>query len=155
MEGGLAVNIFPRPTAILVGVVLPMSTCPAVAHQLTGPATVVAEAAGDFAYELTLVIAPAAEFLFSEMNGSDNTDIGWWTADGFCLEVVEAGTYPIEVTGTLVDPTLPGTVIYTHAMCNPWWQDTVTTTILPHPVSAVPEDVLEQRTWGAVKSLFR
>ncbi len=123
------------------------------AHRLTGPASVLAGAEGHFAYNVVLVVEPAVPFYYSLADGSDNTDVGW-TADGFCLEDIPAGTYQIEIEGNLIDTRRPGTVIYSHHMCD-GWSGEVTTRILPNPLSAVEEEVFAQRTWGAVKSLYR
>ncbi|HOX24174.1 MAG TPA: hypothetical protein PLL30_00290 [Candidatus Krumholzibacteria bacterium] len=120
----------------------------AAAHDLTGPASVVADAAGHFAYEVTLVVTSPTEFAWSEIDGSEGTDLGWQIFDGFCLETIEPGTYAIPIEGNLLDPQVPGVVHYSHFLCD-GWEETVSTTIVPLSVG------LEPATWGDVKSLYR
>jgi len=121
---------------------------PAAAHELTGPAYVVADGEGHFAYELVLVIENPVEFGFAEEDGTDNTDIGHWIADGFCLTVIDPGTSAIPVEGNLLDATQSGTVIHTEFLCD-GFLGVVTTTILPPGVATAP------LTWGTLKARYR
>lgn len=125
-----------------------LATAAASAHDLSAPAQVIADPDGHFAYEITIIIDPSVEFAFSEMDGSDNTDIGHLIADGFCMVVVEAGEYIWPVNGNLLEVDMQGSVIYTHAMCD-GWQETVTTIVLPYVVAT------ETQTWTTIKEFYR
>ncbi len=116
-------------------------------HQLTGPPTVLADATGHFAYELTLVVESVTELAWYEIDGSENTDIGHLIFDGFCLEPIEPGTYPVPIAGNLLDPETEGVVHDSHFLCD-GWEQTLTTTILPQGVAA------QEQTWSGVKCLF-
>jgi hypothetical protein len=120
----------------------------ALAHQLSAPTTVTADASGHFSYVITLNVESTTEFAYWELNGSDNTDLGWQVGDGFCLMVVEPGTYETPVEGNLLDLDAQAIIHYTHALCD-GWMATVDTTVLPGGVAVVPA------TWGTVKSLYR
>lgn len=120
----------------------------ASAHQLSGPTTVLADASGHFAYEITLVVESVTELAWFEIDGSVNTDLGYIIADGFCLEPIEPGNYSVPIEGNLLDPASEGIVAYSHYLCD-GWEAFLTTTILPAGVSG------EASTWGSVKSLYR
>lgn len=120
----------------------------ALAHQLSGPATVVADPAGYFSYEVTLTIESATALAWFEIDGTDNTDLGHMIFDGFCLEEIEPGVYTTPIMGNLLDPTVAGGVQYLHYLCD-GWDGGVHTTILPSSVAT------EALAWGAVKSLYR
>lgn len=136
------------PIPIILVLVLVLTAGLASAHQFTAPATVPADGAGHFSYEVTVVIESPIEFAYVYVNGLDNTDLGEWYGDGFCMTVVEPGTYLETVSGSLVDPGEQGSVYYEHAMCD-GWTGSGTTVILPQTVGA------ESRSWSVLKGLYR
>ena len=118
------------------------------AHEIIAPTSVQADGSGHFSYEITVVITSAAEFATAELDGSDNTDVESWIADGFCMVVIEPGTYSEIFEGNLIDVALAGSVSYSHSMCD-GWTGAVTTVILAPVVGT------ENESWSAVKSLYR
>lgn len=120
----------------------------AAAHEFSAPATVTADGDGHFSYEITIEISTATEFAFVDIDGTDNTDIGHFIGDGFCMVVIEPGIYTETMEGTLLDPYENGSVIYTHAMCD-GWTGQGTTIILAPTVANTPV------TWSGLKALYR
>jgi hypothetical protein len=120
----------------------------AAAHKITAPMAIVAGGDGSFAYEVTVTQTAATEYGSTTIDGTDNTDIGMWHADGFCVHLRDPGDYVFTVTGKLLNPRAKGTVSYTEDLCD-GWSDTVTTTIDSPPVK------ITDRTWGALKGVYR
>ena len=118
------------------------------AHEFSAPATVVADGSGHFYYEVTVVITTPIEFAYVYVNGNDNTDIGEWFGDGFCLNVVEPGIYIDSVEGNLLDLSLDGSVYYEHAMCDGWIGSGTTVILAP----TVGTDAV---SWSVVKGRYR
>jgi hypothetical protein len=118
------------------------------AHEFHCPDYVAANGDGYFEYEVVVTITSPAEFGYIWVNGNDNTDIGEWHADGFCMATWNPGQFTDTVTGHLLDLHSSGSVIYDHYMCD-GWTGTGTTIILPPAINN------ETTSVGHVKNLFR
>lgn len=120
----------------------------AAGHSIILPQAVQADAAGHFTYDVIITISEPVEFGSEHMDGSDNTDIGVWWADGFCMSVINPGTFTTTIEGNLTDPAASGSVYYEFYVCD-GWLGAGTTTILSLPVGT------EATSWSAVKGLYR
>ncbi len=135
------------PRLMALALALLLAATPALAHEISAPATVQADGAGHFTVDVTVTITSPIEFGYSQEWDLGNTDVGMH-ADGFCTTVIEPGEYSWTVSGNLLDPTLDGEIGYEHYMCD-GWTGYVTTVILAPTVST------EAETWSAVKALYR
>ncbi|MCP4090406.1 MAG: hypothetical protein GY746_11540 [Gammaproteobacteria bacterium] len=131
---------------LLVSLLLTSTTLSA--HELHCPDYVPANGAGYFEYEVIITITSPAEFGYIWVDGTDNTDIGEWIADGFCMATWNPGQFTETVTGHLLNLHSSGSVVYEHYMCD-GWTGIGTTIILPPAIGN------ETTSLGHVKNLFR
>jgi len=134
----------------IAGVIIFLAALVAMAgaHEISAPAAVQADGDGHFLYAITVVITSAIELEVVYLDGTDNTDLGSWIADGFCMVIVEPGTYTEIMEGNLLDVAADRTIFYQQSMCDGWLGE-VTTVILAPVVGT------ENESWSAVKSLYR
>jgi hypothetical protein len=130
--------------AACLGLVLPAV---AIAHSFESPEHVQADGAGNFSYQTTTTLTSPVAFGSLDVDGRDNTDLGWMHGDGFCIQTRQPGTYSWTVSGKLVDVTRHGSVTVRDSYCDGWTGEG-TTVILAPVVSN------EAQSWGAVKALF-
>ncbi len=136
------------PTGLVLGGLLAVAVSSAGAHQLLAPAEVQADASGQFSYEAVLIVSSPVAYGSGEIDGRDNTDLGWAHFDGFCMVVRQPGSYPWTIAGKLADPSHNGSVRYREALCD-GWEGEVTTLIL------APVVPLDTATWSTVKAMYR
>ncbi len=118
------------------------------AHELFVPGDVYAEDDGSFQYTVILEQTTAIEYGGLEIDGRDNTDVGWMHADGFCMVVRPPGTYTWPVSGRLLSLSQNGSVHYREYLCD-GWQGEGTTRIIRSAVGS------EAFSFSAIKGLFR
>lgn len=107
-------------------------------HTLVGPASVPADASGEFFYEVTLMIGPGEfEFASYEYYGLENFESGL-IGDCFCDEtctLAEGESLTLDVWGQLDDPTRPGRVRLNIHPCTGGGVFSLETDVYPAPVS--------------------
>jgi len=128
----------PVTTLLLALGVSTLASGDAPAHTLVGPASVPADAGGEFFYEVTLMVGPGDfEFASYDYFGLENFESGA-VGDCFCLEgclIEEGDVLTLDVWGTLDDPTLPGRVLLNVHPCGGGEVFSLETDVYPAPVS--------------------
>lgn len=117
------------------------------AHGISAPDTVHTDATGAFAYDITVLREPAADFSWAERYGSQEVELGHTIYDGRCSGIPEAGPFIFPIAARLKDTATAGTVTYVHALCD-GWVGSVVTQVVRRAVPAV------KGTWAAVKALY-
>lgn len=120
----------------------------ALAHEFQMPASVVADGAGHFAFDVVVIIVGPTDFSSTMTDGRDNTSLGQSWVDGFCMGTWASGTYVTTLEGDLLDPASGGSVTYNHNMCD-GWSGTGTTQIIPPAVAN------EAVAWSSIKAVYR
>ena len=123
------------------------------ANTLSAPDTVYADENGDFAYLFTCTVTPdSTTFAVLGWDGVANVS-GGLHGDCFCFPNCRRGPgedVTFGVTGSLVEPTAPGTVDSYVVFCDGDPELHVVTTVVPqNPAPALPA------SWGWLKACYR
>jgi hypothetical protein len=104
------------------------------------PDTIVADSQGHFSYQAVFTAGhDNPDFAYYQQQNVSNTDVPGLVADGFCLSTIPQGEqFIIEVSGSLLKPTMPGQVQIEFGTCNPYHFFSQVTTIRPALKAAQP-----------------
>jgi hypothetical protein len=130
-----------------------LTTSAAYANTLSAPDTVHADQSGDFVYRFTCTITPDST-LIAGVGWNIGTNVtGAMHGDCFCFPNCWIGPGEglfFDVTGSLVEPTIPGTVDNWVAFCLVDPDLHSVTTVMPYqPTLTLPV------TWGLIKTRYR